>query len=155
MPTGGVKNEGKSQFVKDVLKKDPFANARVVNEEWAKAGHDSEISSTLVNKLRSSEGYSGNLRSGRKPGAKSKTTKVIVLGKRSGRKPKSSYAPVASVRADAHTATRGSAPRAADLDQVEADLDRLLFKVMGLEGLSGVENELRQARRMLWAAFNK
>lgn len=156
MPTGGVRNEGKSQFVKDVLKKNPFANAQAVNEEWKSSGKTGEISSTLVNKLRSSEGYSGNLRSGRKPSFKARvSTKVITLGKRRGRKPKSAHAPLMASRADAHTALRApSMAHKSDFDQIEADLDRLLYKVMDLDGMSAVEGELRKARRLLYAAYN-
>lgn len=156
MPTGGVRNEGKSQFVKDVLKRNPFANAQAVNEEWGKSGKSGTISSTLVNKLRSAEGYAGNLRSGRKPSLKAKlATKVIHLGKKRGRKPRSIMAPAPALRADAHAVVRTrTAAQARDFDQIEADLDRLLFKVMELEGLSAVESELRKARRLLFSAYN-
>ncbi len=153
MPTGGVRNEGKSQFVKEVLKKNPFANAQAVNAEWKSAGKTGEISSTLVNKLRSSEGYSGNLRSGRKPTTR---TKLVELGKKKpGRKPKSAHSPFMAPRADAHTAPRAQViAHTTDFDQIEADLDRLLFKVMDLDGMSAVESQLRKARRLLYAAYN-
>ena len=40
------------------------------------------------------------------------------------------------------------------LEELEADIDRLLFKVMGLGGLSAIEESLRQARRLLYGGFS-
>jgi hypothetical protein len=55
---------------------------------------------------------------------------------------------------DASTATfRGRNARLNRLVDVEADIDRLLFKVMALDGLSDVETTLRQARRLLYRAI--
>ena len=40
------------------------------------------------------------------------------------------------------------------LEELEADIDRLMFKVMGLGGLSAIEESLRQARRLLYGGFS-
>ncbi len=149
MPTGGVRNEGKSQFVKEQLKRDPKANTHKINLAWSNAGKDGEISATLVNKLRSALGYAGNLRKSRKARG---VVQVAVVGRR-GRKPKAS--PVVAVAPrEPVTAARAEAP-ARGIDSVEADIDRLLFKVMSIEGMAAVESELRQARRELYRALDE
>jgi hypothetical protein len=69
MATATARTVGKTEFVKEVLGKNPHANPTAVNEEWKSAGQDGTISATLVNKLRSSMGLAGNLR----PTPKTKT----------------------------------------------------------------------------------
>src|SRR4051794_13524364 len=81
---------GKSDFIKQVLSKDPFANLKAVNEAWTAAGNEGSISQALVNKLRSEAGLSGNLRikeKGETPAA-AEAEKSARTGKRRGRKPK-------------------------------------------------------------------
>ena len=39
------------------------------------------------------------------------------------------------------------------LTELEADIDRMLFKVMELGGLSGIEESLRQTRRLLYRSL--
>ena len=53
---------GKSDFIKQVLGKNPQATFKAVNEAWTEAGNDGSISQALVNKMRSEAGLSGNLR---------------------------------------------------------------------------------------------
>ena len=62
MATVTTANTGKTEFVKEVLGKNPRANPKTVNDQWKAAGQDGTISATLVNKLRASLGLSGNLR---------------------------------------------------------------------------------------------
>ena len=64
-------NQGKSMFVKELLNDDPQANHRAVNEAWRKAGMLGTISPTLVSRMRSRMGLTGNTRGGRRRGAKS------------------------------------------------------------------------------------
>src|SRR3954471_17469264 len=54
---------GKSDFIKQVLGKNPQASFKAVNEAWTEAGHEGSISQALVNRLRSRAGLSGNLKS--------------------------------------------------------------------------------------------
>jgi hypothetical protein len=75
MPGAATRNQGKSQFVRDVLSDNPRANAAIVNEAWRAAGMAGSISSGLVNNLRFRMGLSGNLRRKR------------MTGKRRGRLP--------------------------------------------------------------------
>ena len=53
---------GKSDFIKQVLGKNPHATFKAVNEAWTEAGNEGSISQALVNKMRSEAGLSGNLR---------------------------------------------------------------------------------------------
>ena len=53
---------GKSDFIKQVLGKNPQATFKAVNEAWTEAGNEGSISQALVNKMRSEAGLSGNLR---------------------------------------------------------------------------------------------
>ena len=44
-------------------------------------------------------------------------------------------------------------PRATDLDDVERQLDRLIFKLIALGGLEAIEEELRKVRRLLYRRY--
>jgi hypothetical protein len=158
MPTATKRNQGKTEFVREVLTKNPHANAQVVREEWSAKGHSGSISQTLVNKQRSLMGLAGNLKGGRpKRSDSAGGTKAPYTGKKRGRKPKS-----ASV--NGHASTGDSRPfgaskarvggRSVQLSQIEADLDRLLFRVMSLGGLENIEDSLRRTRRLLYQALS-
>ena len=67
MPTVATRNQGKSQFVRDVLDNDPRANARAVNEAWRAAGRPGSIGAGLVNHLRFRMGLSGPIPARRMP----------------------------------------------------------------------------------------
>jgi hypothetical protein len=58
------RDQGKSAFVGDVLTKDHQANTEAVNRAWTKAGHAGTISESLVNKIRSRMGLTGQQRPG-------------------------------------------------------------------------------------------
>ena len=53
---------GKTMFVKEFLNDHPQGNVDAVNEAWQAAGFDGTISDTLVNKMRSLLGLTGNIR---------------------------------------------------------------------------------------------
>jgi len=166
MATTKARNQGKTEFVKEVLGKNPRANTTTVNEAWTAAGRDGSISATLINKQRSSLGLSGNLRSKSKSQTDpSPIEKPPYTGKKRGRKPKNMttetvvFAPSsANGRKTEQPANkvehRGKANRHhVSLLEVEAEIDRLLFKVMRLGGLPAVEESLRRTRRLLYGGF--
>ena len=62
MPAATKRDRGKTTFVKEYLNDHPHANPKGVNEAWTEAGMEGTISETLVNKMRSTMGLSGNLR---------------------------------------------------------------------------------------------
>jgi hypothetical protein len=153
MPTN-VRDQGKTSFVKELLIDHPLANTKAVNEAWTKAGMEGTISETLVNKTRSLMGLSGNLRG--KRATRSDTAageKRPYSGKKRGRKPKYMTAAVGEGRFAYAGARMGR--RSDRMVEIEAELDRLLFKVMNLGELAEVENALREARRCLYNAFIK
>ena len=168
MATTGIRKESKSQFVKEVLGKNGRANAAAVNLAWKAANRDGTISATLVNKLRYSLGLTGNLRARpKKKNGLLSAEKPPYTGKKRGPKPKSSAAAGfvlsqsrSNGRKNEHS-TETVAPRGkarvhfGSLEEVEADIDRLIFKVMALGGMAPIEDTLRQARRLLYGGFSR
>ena len=138
-----TKSQGKTGFVKRFLRDNPRGNTKAVNEAWTAAGFDGTISETLVYKARASLGLTGNL-SGKTKKSKAKTTPT---GKKLGRPRKESTAPVTG-----QPRGRKSA-RTLALTELEADIDRLIFQVMGVGDLTEIEDSLRRARRLLYGAM--
>jgi hypothetical protein len=159
MATVVRRNQGKTEFVKDVLTRNAFANAKAVNEEWQGAGRDGSISETLVNKMRSDLGLTGNLRGGRPKRAEAAAAeKPKYTGKKRGRKPKSAQPVSTAAPSNGKPAveTRAkSGSRNTQLTSLEADIDVLLFKVMNLGGLDEIETSLRRTRRLLYGALDR
>jgi hypothetical protein len=121
-----------------------------VNDAWQAGGKKGSISGTLVNKLRSQLGLSGNLRGRpRKPRVHS-ADGAAATGRRRGRRPK---AEAATQGAASRLETRGrKSARSKALVELEAEIDRLLFKVMGMGSMTEVEDGLREARRLVYSA---
>jgi len=149
MPTAVARDQGKSAFVKQTLFEDQYANAAKINELWTEDGRDGSISTSLVNKIRSEMELTGNLRGrGGEPAAASKKAST---GKKRGRPRKVTAAPAT---AEAPIATfRGRNARVNRLVEIEAEIDRLLFKIMDVDGLSDVVDTLRRARRTVSRAI--
>jgi len=123
----------------------PQGNVKAANEAWTAAGFDGTISPTLVNKTRASLGLTGNLRGKTKAAAEGKATPT---GKRLGR-------PRKEPTAAGNGQPRGrKSARTLALTDLEAEIDRLIFRVMGIGDLSQIEDSLRQARRQLYATAN-
>jgi hypothetical protein len=167
MATMIARKKGKTEFVQEVLAKNPLANTTAVNDAWKSSGQAGSISATLVNKQRAALGLAGNLRAKNKAKPdKAPVNKAQYTGKKRGRKPKGTITETAlhstphfngrttdqpAIKVD----TRGETSRHHEsLEELEADIDRLLFKVMGLGGLSAIEESLRQARRLLYGGFS-
>lgn len=158
MPTTARRNQGKTEFVKQVLTRNPRANARTVRDEWAATGHSGSISQTLVNKQRSLMGLAGNLKGGRpKKSEAAAGEERTYTGRKRGRKPRSANLNGHQGAAEGRTIGgegRGRAgARPAQLSQIEAEIDRLLFRVMNLGGLENIEDSLRRTRRLLYQAL--
>jgi hypothetical protein len=137
---------GKSMFVKEFLNDHPQGNAATVNEAWHAARFDGTISPALVNQMRAKLGLNGNLRGSHK------RPKPSPTGKKRGRPRKDTAAAV--------NGTAAAQPRAKTTDRtsallgVEAEIDRLIFTVMGIENLPEIETVLREARRKLYGALS-
>ena len=70
-------------------------------------------------------------------------------GKKRGRKPKGFTTEATPVSATVETRGRKGA-LTPNLNELEADIDRLVFKVMGIGDLPEIEDSLRQVRRHLY-----
>jgi hypothetical protein len=141
-----ARDQGKTLFVKEFLNDQPDGNVKAVNAAWTEAGFDGSISGTLVNKVRSQLGLTGNLRGRSRTGGSRPYT-----GKKRGRKPKG-FATQTSNGSGTARSTRTRMPR---LEELEADIDRLVFKVMGIGDLPEVEESLRQVRRKLYGRLTR
>ncbi len=156
MPATVKRNQGKTEFVRSVLGNNPYANARIVRDEWAAAGHSDSISQTLINKQRAVMGLAGNIKGGRPKRSDAPVApKPAYTGKKRGRKPKSAGLDVQAAAGNGRsfdgTKVKAGA-RPAQLSQIEADIDRLLFRVMSLGGMENIEDSLRRTRRLLYQA---
>ncbi len=167
MATTTAQKKGKTEFVREVLAKNPLANTTAVNDAWKSTGQAGSISATLVNKQRAALGLAGNLRAKNKTQPNSAPmNKAQYTGKKRGRKPKNTASETVL-----HTALHSNGRKTGQpaitvalrgktssehesLEELEADIDRLLFKVMGLGGLTAIEESLRQARRLLYGGFS-
>jgi hypothetical protein len=130
---------GKTMFVKEFLNDHPQGNVDAVNEAWQAAGFDGTISPTLVNKTRALLGLTGNIR------GNTKKSKSLVTGKK--------QIPRRESTAVVNGKARGS--RSAILEDIEADIDRLIFKAMAIGDLTEIEDSLRRARRLLYGALSR
>jgi hypothetical protein len=146
LPKTATATPGKTSFLKEFLHDNPEGNFKSVNEAWAAAGFDGTISETLVYKTRASLGLTGNLSGKTKAAAEGEATPT---GKKRGRPRKEPTAPVTG-----QPRGRKSA-RTLALNELEAEIDRLIFKVMGVGDLTEIEAALRQARRLLYVTANE
>jgi hypothetical protein len=160
MAATATKAQGKTGFVKEFLNDHPQANTKAVNEAWTADGMSGTISPSLVKQVRSELGLTGNLRARPKSSLGTKTrpstTTPRTTGAKRGRKPKAVSSEVSTRTATARktgSQVQPSRSRNNFLDEVEADLDRLIFKLMGISDLAGIEENLRQTRRLLSRHF--
>ena len=116
-----VINPGKAMFVKEYLNDHPRGNVRAINEAWRAAGFNRGISKTVVFKVKSSLSLSGNLRSKTKKSKTSAAAKKLVT-------PRNETTATGSVQP--------RVSRSAVLDDIEGDIDRLIFKAMAIGNLS-------------------
>jgi hypothetical protein len=121
------KSQGKSSFIKEVLVDNPQANTAAVNEAWNAAGMKGTISVSLVNKVRSDLGLTGNIRPG----------------------PKASVSKKATGKIDAVHAKSRPGNRERLLVEVEDKIDGLIFELLGIGGVEKAEDALRVARRVV------
>jgi hypothetical protein len=125
----GRGNEGKTAFVKEFLQSDPQATPRIVNDAWKAAGKKGTISKSLVKKSRAALRQAGN------------------RSVRPAPKPSTANAPAARTVAPPSLALHARERLEANSPELEAEIDRVLFKVIEEGGMSDVEEALRAARR--------
>ena len=147
MPTATpTRNLGKTSFLKEFLNDNPQADARSVNEAWKAAGNEGGISGSLLYKIRAKEGLTRKRR-----------TRGRGVGKKG--RPRSS---LEGTRADHTPEPVTGAPKPLDrrtnrgwiIEEVEGDIDRLIFRLIALGGMEAIEDELRKVRRLLYRSYS-
>jgi hypothetical protein len=136
-------NQGKTAFVSQHLRRDPGASDEAINRAWAAAGNEGGISGSLLYKIRAKRGLTGK-RGGKGRGAgKKRRAKEMTVGRTSE--------PVA----ETPKPVDGRTGRGRLLAEVEGDIDRLIFKAMGLGGMEEIEDQLRNVRRLLYRSISE
>jgi hypothetical protein len=134
---GGQK---KSEFVRQLLGSKPDVNLKALNEAWKNGGNPGTISSTLLYLIKSKLQGTTKKSSGKKATAgKAASAKPIPTKTKKGRP--------AALEINGQSAPTGSKGRL--LDELEAEVDDLIFKLKGLGGMTEVEEALRKARRLI------
>ena len=135
-------NQGKSAFVVEHLHQNPDATDEEINVAWASAGNEGGISGSLMYKIRAKKGLTGRRGTrGRGPGKKGRA-RSSSMGTRVGR--------TAEPAVGTPVPLDGRTSRGRSIAEVEADIDRLIFKLMGVGGMESIEDELRKVRRLLY-----
>ncbi len=148
-------DQGKLEFVTSMLRDDPKANERAVKQAWSEAGREGTISGSYVTKIRAKLGLTDGSRSRRKaePAADGPRPRPRTQVRKAA-KPVEPSAPEQAAptptRRNLSTPTQAAGDnRRATLAEIEADVDRALFRVMQLGNLAEIEDALRTARRRL------
>ncbi len=134
------KGKGKTGFVKEMLIDNANANHELVNQAWTKAGFEGTISDSLVKAVRSELGLTGKTRKGAKSAKTATSAKTV---KPAAGKTQAKVSASATVKSPRATSSNGV------IVEAEADIDRLIFKLMSVGGLSEIEDGLRVIRRKL------
>jgi len=129
---------GKSMFVKEFLHDNPQGNVAAVNKAWQAAGFGGTISPTVVKTMRASLGLAGNRRRNTKKSTTSTTGKKGV-----------------TPRAETAAAVNVHSIRLEVLNELETDIDRLIFRAMAIGDLTEFEDMLRQSRRLLYGVLTR
>lgn len=139
-------NQGKTAFVTERLRQNTQATDDEITETWAAAGNEGGISGSLIYKIRAKEGLTGRRRA-----------KVRGAGKKGRAKPSSE-----GTRVDRTAEPVAGTPKLLDrrpnrgriIEEVEGDIDRLIFKPMGVGDMEPIEDELRKVRRLLYRSYS-
>jgi LAS superfamily LD-carboxypeptidase LdcB len=152
-PATATETPGKTSFLKEFLHDNPHGNVAAVNQAWQDAGFTGTISPALVNKTRASLGLTGNLRGKTKKTKTAAKAKAPYTGMKRGRKPQETNT---AVNGQPSGQPRGrKSGRTLALTDLEADIDRLIFKTMAIGDLMEIEDSLRRVRRLLYAALTR
>ena len=153
MATKTKKGPSKTSFVRDFIKENPTANRKAVEEAWMAAGNVGPISSALVSNLRSELGLTGNLRGGSKSAGSNGAPQPVETTARRPKRKKRGQPAKGKASGIVAEPTKERKPRSGGLDmaleEIEGDIDRLIFKLIAVGGMETIEDELRKVRRRL------
>ncbi len=136
--TGRGGNQGKTAFVTERLHQNPEGTDDEINVAWASAGNEGGISGSLIYKIRAKEGL---------------TVKRGTKGRGAKKQGRAKSSPRAASVVEPTTGTPKPLDKRTNrgkvVAEVEGDIDRLIFKLMGVGGMEEIEDELRKVRRRL------
>jgi hypothetical protein len=138
-------NQGKTAFVIEHLRHDPEASDEAINQAWAAAGNEGGISGSLLYKIRAKEGLTGKKR------AKGRGARKKGWSKSSPKRTTVEQTP--EPVAETPKPLDGRTHRGRSIAELEADIDRLIFKLMGVGGMETIEDELRKVRRFVYRSY--
>jgi hypothetical protein len=139
-------NQGKTAFVTKYLRRNLRATDDEIIEAWTAARNEGGISGSLIYKIRAKQGLT------RKSGPK---------GRGAGKKGRAESSPRA-MGADRTAEPVAGTPKPLDrrtnrgriIEEVEGDIDRLIFKLIAVGGMEAIEDELRKVRRLLYRSYS-
>ena len=134
----------KSAFVEEWLRRNPGANVAAVNRAWSEAGHEDSISDSVFYKIKRERVQPAESTSN---GASDVETSVAES--LPSRAPQPSNGRHRASDKSATTESAGSGLSEKLVDEVEAGIDDLMFKIKLNGGMPEVEEALRSARRMM------
>jgi hypothetical protein len=135
-------NQGKTAFVVEHLRQNPDATDDEINEAWASAGNDGGISGSLFYKIRAKKGLTRRRGARGRGIGKQRRARSSSMGTTVGRTAEPAVG--TPVPLDRRT-NRGRI-----IEEVESDIDRLIFKLIAVGGMETIEDELRKVRRLLY-----
>ncbi len=151
-------SEGKLEFLEEILRKNPNVTLETVNQAWSDSGHEGTISQSYLGKVKANLGLTRPRGGSRSEGGPSERPHAEPAPKRSWAAKSPSASGEARTRGEGPAAP---APRPAEpavsktedsnqaLEVLEAEIDRLLYRVMELGCLEEVEQGLRRVRRLV------
>jgi hypothetical protein len=160
MTANRIRGQGKLDFVRKILEQNRDANEKIVNQAWQEAGNEGKISRSAVGKVRALMGLTSERRTTRKE-AETATGRAKMTRSRAKAAKSRDEAPASGNGAAASTAVSHEQPaessdltatsevRAGVLDELESDLDRVLFRVMSIGNMPEVERLIRYCRRIV------
>src|SRR4051812_32535699 len=160
MATEAGAGQSKQDFVRELLRKNPDANLKAVNEAWQEAGNEGTISGSFFYTTKREMGQKGSGNGAGDGGATTaKKPKTKAPKGKKAEQPAEAIEetpPQADVRETApeETGQNGAETQGGDqgrvLDQMEGTIDDLIFRLKTLGGRPEVEEALRRARRLLY-----
>ena len=153
-----AKGPSRTAFVEELLGREAGANLKQVNEAWASAGHEGQISPSIYYKVKRERGGTDEpspIASKAEPGPSLSQAKSLP------RTPKADQAagPSEAASSPAHRQTAPSNPTTTtanradghgrELHEIEGEIDELMFRLKGLGHFAEVQEALRAARRLL------
>jgi hypothetical protein len=154
MVTNRNGGQGKLDFVRKILEQNRDANEKVVNQAWQEAGNEGTISRSAVGKVRALMGLTSGKRAPRKEakaaaGTAKKTDTQSKAAKPRDESPALGNGTTAPMARPHTQPAETSEVRAGVFDELESDLDRVLFRVMSIGNMPEVERLIRHCRRIV------